>query len=187
MNSIARRLLMDRMRDREYDMEDRYDMRYDGRYDRRGYDGRMYDRRGGDYEREEDMEDGRRGVKGTGRYSRYRRDRGEELSLEKSDINRWKHALKNSDGTTGPHFDLHQIVQAAESIGIRFDEFDELELCMAANMLYSDLGEELRSNIPPDREAVKYASLAKAWLCDKDGPEPSEKLAIYYYCIAKDA
>ena len=45
MNSIARRLLMDRMRDREYDMEDRYDMRYDGRYDRRGYDGRMYDRR----------------------------------------------------------------------------------------------------------------------------------------------
>lgn len=185
MNSIARRLLMDRMRGRDYDMDERYDGRYDGRYDMRGYD-RMYDRRG-DYEREEDMEDGRRGVKGTGRYSRYRRDRGEELHLEKSDINHWKHALRNADGSTGPHFDLHQIVQAAENLGIHFDEFDEHELCMAANMLYSDLGEELRPNIPPDKEAIKYTSMAKAWLMDKDGPEPSEKLAIYYYCIAKDA
>lgn len=28
--------------------------------------------------------------------------------------------------------------------------------------------------------------LAKAFLEDEDGPEPSEKLALYYYCIAED-
>ena len=28
--------------------------------------------------------------------------------------------------------------------------------------------------------------LAKAFLEDDDGPEPSEKLALYYYCIAED-
>lgn len=36
------------------------------------------------------------------------------------------------------------------------------------------------------RECHYYVELAKAFLEDDDGPEPSEKLALYYYCIAED-
>lgn len=114
-NAIVDQILMERMNRRGG---------YDGRdyargdYGRGGYDGRRgrdYGRdyaRGGrdgrdenyDEERFEDedekylmeMQDGRRGVKGTGRGRRRgrRRDYGETLSLTKSDIMNWKHNLE---------------------------------------------------------------------------------------------
>lgn len=40
--------------------------------------------------------------------------------------------------------------------------------------------------VSPERECHYYVELAKAFLEDDDGPEPSEKLALYYYCIAED-
>lgn len=54
---------------------------------------------------------------------------------------------------------------------------------MTANMLYSDLCEALRPLVPKEKEAMVYAKMAKAWLEDDDGPEGSEKLALYFYCI----
>ena len=164
---------------------------YDGRdyargdYGRGGYDGRRgrdygrdyarggRDGRDGNYDEERfededekylmEMQDGRRGVKGTGRGRRRgrRRDYGETLSLTKSDIMNWKHNLENADGTRGPHFNMEQVMEAAKAVGIRFEDFDE-------------------------RECHYYVELAKAFLEDDDGPEPSEKLALYYYCIAED-
>lgn len=180
MNSFTKRMLMEKMRKGKdkYDSEDRYPVgrRYDiHTYDDRDYRSRKDHRR---YEDDDDYED---------EENEMPKDIDDTVYLEKSDMAKWKRMLKNSDGTTGPHFELNQIIKAADALGIQFKDFDELELCMTANMLYSDFCEELKAMIPMDKEAMRYTGLAKAWLCDKDGPEPSEKLAIYYHCIAKDS
>lgn len=166
---------------------DRRDMEYDDHARNRQSRDRESDR---EYDRESDYDDyerdSRRGVKGTGRYSKMRNDRGETLCLSKFDLARWGRMLKNSDGTTGKHFDMREAEDAARQIGIRFNEYSEKEFCMAMNMLYSDLCEVNRAFISPEKEAHYYAKCAQAWLEDDDGPSPSEKLALYFYCIADD-
>ena len=202
-NAIVDKILMERMdRRRGYDGRDyarggySRDGNYDGRrgrsygYDRRSYDGNYDEERFEDEDEKYLMEiqDGRRGVKGTGRGRRRgrQRDYGETLSLTKSDIMNWKHNLENADGTRGPHFNMEQVMEAAKAVGIRFEDFDERELCMTVNMLYSDYCEVNKPYVSPERECHYYVELAKAFLEDDDGPEPSEKLALYYYCIAED-
>lgn len=83
-------------------------------------------------------------------------------------------------------FNMEQVMEAAKAVGIRFEDFDERELCMTVNMLYSDYCEVNKPYVSPERECHYYVELAKAFLEDDDGPEPSEKLALYYYCIAED-
>lgn len=182
---------------------------FDGRR-RRGRSGRyIRDRR--DYADYEDREDGRRGVRGSGRgrdradyderdYEdrRDRRDYGDyederdyddghyEMRLTKSDMKHWKHKLHNADGTRGEHYDMQQIMQAAEKLGIKFHEFDEKEFCITVNMMYSDYCKVLKKHVSPEKELIVCAELAKAFLEDDDGPEASEKLALYYYCIANN-
>lgn len=187
MNKVARMIVQDKLSRRnstrdEAGRNDR-DMRSynDGYQD--GYDRAKYEIKG-EYDRERDNEDGaRRRSKTTGRYMR---DRGESPRLMNHDIMHWEKNLRNADGTRGKHFDMHQVEEAASKLGIRFDDYSEKELCMTMNMLYSDLCEVLRPMISPDREAHCYAKIAQAWLEDDDGPMPSEKLALYYYCIADD-
>jgi hypothetical protein len=191
MNDTARRIISDRMRrgDRDsddYRMNDRRMRDYRYRDYESDYRGR--DRGGDDYRGNE--HDGRRGVYGTGRYGvggrDYGEDYGEKLKLKKEDMKRWKKMLKNADGSTGEHFTAEQLHEASRQIGANFEEYDETDLCMTANMLYSDLSEALRNMIPKEREPMVYAKLAKAWLEDEDGPEGSEKLALYYHCIVAD-
>lgn len=137
--------------------------------------------------------DGRQGVKGTGRYgiggSMYypRRDRGEEMRLERQDMEMWKHELENADGTKGYHFELPQIEQAMRSLAIQPKNYTEEELCMTANMLYSDYCKTFKNIIPKDKEAMYYTSMARDFLEDKDASaKGSEKLMAYYHCIVKD-
>lgn len=164
--------------DRDRAMRDGY---RDGFRD--GYDQANYEIRG-QYDKEDGEWDGaRRRSKITGRYMR---DRGESVELTPQDMMHWEKKLRNADGTKGKHFDAHHVNEAASKLGIRFDEYSEKELCMAMNMLYSDLCEALHSVIPPEKEAYYYAKIAQAWLEDDDGPTPSEKLALYFYCIADD-
>lgn len=150
--------------------------------------------------------DGRRGVKGTGPYGiggrRYygrRRDyesgdynwrdygRDEELNLTKADIEDWKHNLENADGTMGPHFTATQIMQAAQAVGARMSGYTEEDLCMTANMLYSDYCEVLKALIPKEKEAHLYTKMAKAFLEDPDAAvRGGEKLTTYFYCIVTE-
>lgn len=137
--------------------------------------------------------DGRQGVKGTGRYgiggSMYypRRDRGEEMRLDRQDMEMWKHELENADGTKGYHFELPQIEQAMRSLGIQPKNYTEEELCMTANMLYSDYCKTFKNIIPKEKEAMYYTSMARDFLEDKDASaKGSEKLMAYYHCIVKD-
>ncbi len=150
-----------RRRDRRSGGRDRRDRR--DRRDSRDYeDSRDY----GDYEDSRDYEDGHY-----------------EMRLKKSDMKEWKRRMENADGTKGEHFDMQQILQIAERLNIKFRDFDEKEFCLAVNMMYSDYCKVLKRHVSEDKELIICAELAKAFLEDQDGPEPSEKLALYYYCI----
>lgn len=154
---------------------------------------------------QEMMWDGKQGVKGTGPYGIGGRlySRGMDYSnedfemdghhpsglmhLKKKDYMRWEKHLENADGTKGKHFDAEHVKKIAEQIGVKYRGYDEKDLCMTANMLYSDYCEVLKNIIPPEKELIAYVKLAVAWLEDSDAPvEGSEKLALYYWCIVND-
>ena len=192
MNYMARKIAMSRMRG-----------------DRMRSGGDMRDR-----DREYDYEyDGKQGVRGTGRYgiggSMYsgRADRArddyddydyypdyshsdhEKIRLTKRDMTEWKRGLENADGTSGEHFMLEQIRNAANAMNLNFRnaDYDEKDLCLTANMLYSDFCDTLRSVVSKDKEAMIYTRLARDFLEDEDAcVRGKEKLAAYYYCIVCD-
>lgn len=105
------------------------------------------------------------------------------MKLSKTDIHHWKQMMENEDGSRGPHYDMQQIIEAAGKASIRFDEFDEKEFCIAVNMMYSDYCKVAKQYVAPDKELHFFVDLAKAFLEDEDGPESSEKLALYFHCI----
>lgn len=131
------------------------------------------------------VSDGRRGVKGSGRRDRHSGE--EEMYLEEEDMKEWKKMLKNADGTMGEHFDKHEVEQAAKSLGIMPQEYTMEDLCMVANMLYSDYCDTFKNIIPKDKEVKYYTKMAEDFLDDKDSSvKGSEKLATYYYCIVSE-
>lgn len=190
MNRTAREIIMRRRREDQ----------------RRGYDygrGRNDYARGGrgrDYHYEEDEEDYRnRDMRDYNDYGDYRdyndyrrdyrydyRDYADDMHLTKSDIKEWKSMLENADGTRGEHFEKRHLLDAADKVGVRYNRYDEDDLCITANALYSDYGDVLKMYIPQDKEAMVYTRLAKAFLEDPDASaKGNEKLAIYYNCIVK--
>lgn len=166
MNDYARRRLMS---DRRRDYADMREDYAETRDYRRGY------------------EDGRRDyIEMRGDYNDYRRDYEDghgSMKLTRHDYMSWKKELKNADGSHGAHYEMGAIMSAADKVGVKFKGYDEADLCMAVNMLYSDFCEVIRKFISPDKELMFFIYLAKAWLEDEDAPEGSEKLALYKYCI----
>ena len=88
-------------------------------------------------------------------------DHGEEMRLSRSDMKRWKKMLKNGDGSTGEHFSADQMHEVSRQVGAKYEDYDEADLCMTANMLYSDLCEALRPLVPKEKEAMVYAKMAR--------------------------
>lgn len=113
-----------------------------------------------------------------------------QMKLTKRDMQDWKQNLENADGTHGEHFDMSQIRQAAQAMNIQMRNFDEKDLCMTANMLYSDYCEAIKKsfpNIPREKELMLYVDMAKAFLEDEDAEvKGSEKLAAYYFAIVDE-
>lgn len=171
--------------ERDY-AETRGTYRVEGDYER---DSREHDYRDyRDYRDSRDYRDDyrrdRRGTEPRGaEYSDHRGYREADVRLTKHDIKRWKNMLENSDGTRGPHFEMVHILTAADKLGVSFKDYDEKEFCMAVNMMYADYGEVIRKYLGGDKELHCCVELARAFLEDVDGPEPSEKLALYYHCI----
>lgn len=177
-------------------------------YARRNTDMRLSDPIGTEPEYPQEMMwDSKQGVKGTGPYgiggSRRNRDYRDYdddydyemdghhpsglMKLKKKDFKEWEKNLENADGTKGKHFEPDQIKHMAEQLGIKYREYDEKDLCMTANMLYSDYCAVLKNVLTPDKELIGYVKLAQAWLEDPDASvEGSEKLALYYWCIVSD-
>ena len=216
MTDMARRMLRDRimernredgygdrrMRDRAMDRMD-HGRDYDSDYRRRGANGRYirdraddrYDRRRHEdpYEERyhEDTRDRGDYARGYDRDYRDYRDRDYDdghtkLKLPKEDMMRWGEMLKNADGTEGMHFDKRMLKERIKKMQPEMEGYTEDDLCMTANMLYSDYCKVISPYIShePEKEADFYLKMAKAFLEDEDAPDGSAKLAMYFFCIA---
>ena len=165
MNDYGRRYLIEHIRGRDHMRNSNRDMEND-----------LEDDFEDDFEDERDYYDeldSRRGVKGSGRGRRRgrRRDMRDmedfhhkmELKLTKSELNKWKHSMQNTDGTQGEHFDMQQVMHAAEKLGVKFRDYDEREFCVAVNMFYSDYGHIIKRLVQDkDKELLVCADFAKA-------------------------
>ena len=95
----------------------------------------------------------------------------------------WAANMQNADGTTGPHWTMEQTTAVAESMGIQAPAVPRWAWGVTMNMMYSDyyqVAVEFGLNRPEF-----YAALAKAFLLDKDGPGPEQKIMAYYEHIAR--
>ena len=130
---------------------------------------------------------GGRSDRAGGDYGEYDYGHSEGMHLTKRDMMMWKERMENPDGSYGEHFTSTQIKQAVQSLGVQMNGYNEKELCLAANMLYSDYSEVLKPFIPREKEAVIYVNMARAFLDDPDAAvQGGEKLAAYYYAIVDD-
>lgn len=147
--------------------------------------------------------DHRQGVKGTGPYgiggsmyygSRDRNDgpnynhMGDQHKfkmpkLTKAEKHQWEQMMQNTDGTRGPHYDMQQVIQAAEKLGIRFNQYDEKDLALVMNMFYSDYGQVFKKYMPAEKLEMFCADMAKAYFDDPDGPDPDDKLSRQFHCM----
>ena len=139
-------------RDANYDMN-YYPVRRMGYFDYNTY-GSDYDMRGG-------------------------RDYGEnEYKLNPSEMRKWEHELKNADGSHGAKFDVNQVQQIAQQLGIRFNEFSPELLTTMTNVMYSDYSNAIKTDV------AGYVKMAEAFLCDDDfDGTPDEKAYLYYTAI----
>lgn len=104
-----------------------------------------------------------------------------EKEFDRAEAMYWAEHMQNADGTTGPHWTMDQTSAVADASGAGRD-IPHWVFGVTMNMMYSDYYEVARKfgvNVPEF-----YAELARAFLVDKDGPGPEEKLCAYYRGIA---
>ena len=109
------------------------------------------------------------------------RENGPE-TFDRETAMQWAEHMENADGTVGPHWTMDQTSAVADASGIPHD-IPRWAWGVTMNMMYSDYYDVARkfgANVPEF-----YAELARAFLMDKDGPGPEEKLCAYYRCIVK--
>lgn len=97
------------------------------------------------------------------------------------DAKKWAEKMVNDDGTMGAHWTVEQTSSVADAQGVVFTHITDWCWWIAMNMMYSDYsGVAVKHGVDT---AEFYADLAKAFLFDKDGPGPEEKLGAYYHGI----
>ena len=112
-----------------------------------------------------------------------RADEPDAAAFDRETAIHWAEHMQNADGSTGPHWTMEQTTAVAESMGIQAPVVPRWAWGVTMNMMYSDYYDVARKfggNVPEF-----YAELARAFLMDKDGPGPEEKLCAYYRCIVK--
>ena len=112
-------------------------------------------------------------------------DEPEAATFDRETAMQWAANMQNADGTTGPHWTMEQTTAVAESMGIQAPVVPRWAWGVTMNMMYSDyypVAVEFGLNRPEF-----YAALAKAFLLDKDGPGPEQKLMEYYEHIARSS
>ena len=110
-------------------------------------------------------------------------DEPEAATFDRETAMHWAANMQNADGTTGPHWTMEQTTAVAESMGIQAPVVPRWAWGVTMNMMYSDyypVAVEFGLNRPEF-----YAALGKAFLLDKDGPGPEQKLMAYYEHIAR--
>lgn len=107
-----------------------------------------------------------------------------ELKLPRKEKHKWLQNLISPRGERGPRFSKDSVMELAEKMRFRFETYDEDDLHLMVNVLYSDLT-AFESVIPHDKELHYWVVAAKEWLEDPDSTlQGSEKVAAYYYCVA---
>ena len=103
---------------------------------------------------------------------------GGAAPLTMQDAEKWASYMVNDDGSTGAHWTMDQTTAVAEANGVKFEHISEWCWWITMNMMYSDY------SAVADKYGIGtaefYADMAKAFLFDKDGPGPREKLSAYY-------
>ena len=103
--------------------------------------------------------------------------------LTKEQAIKWNAGMLNADGSMGGHWTMEETTSVAEQKGIKFEHIPYYAWNVAMNMMYSDYC------YVADKYGVGtvdfYADMAKAFLFDKDGGQPMEKISAYYYAIAE--
>ena len=103
--------------------------------------------------------------------SNHRKHSDREITKEKAQ--KWTKQMKNSDGSTGAHWDFAQTKALGEKLGINVDP---VEFYVAVNMMYSDYcGVAKKFGLDT---ADFYGHMAKAFLEDKDAAP--DKLKNYF-------
>lgn len=99
--------------------------------------------------------------------------------LTEEEAKQWNAHMINEDGTMGGHWTVEQTNSVASTYGVKFEHITEYCWNVTMNMMYSDYCYVAR-NFGVDTPEF-YACMSKAFLFDKDGPEPKDKLAAYYH------
>ena len=108
------------------------------------------------------------------------RGRSYETGVTKEKAQEWTKDMKNSDGSTGAHWNMDQTKTLKEKMG--FGGLDPIEFYVAVNMMYSDYCAVAKKYNLDNAEF--YGHMAKAFLDDKDaGPG---KLAKYFEIVVDD-
>lgn len=97
--------------------------------------------------------------------------------LDEHTAKEWMSHMKNTDGTTGPHWTLEQVRQVMSQRGL---DCDPVEFWAAMNMVYSDYYSVAKRHDMGGKIDF-YVDMAKAFLDDKDARP--DKLARYYDSI----
>ena len=101
------------------------------------------------------------------------------------DLFAWAGRLHNTDGTVGAHFSMSQIHSLVAEHKMPMEGYNEFDVFVAANMLYSDYGSLIKTLVPYSKEGSVFVKMAKEFLEDDDGLRGREKLKEYYRYIAK--
>lgn len=110
-------------------------------------------------------------------------DEPETVEFDRATAMQWAAAMRNANGTTGPHWSMDQTSAIADGMGVQETDIPRWAWGVTMNMMYSDyyhVAVEFGLNRPEF-----YAALAKAFLLDKDGPGPERKLMEYYEHVVK--
>lgn len=103
----------------------------------------------------------------------------EEMELDELTAHEWTKAMRNEDGSKGPHWSKEQtklFMQQSSATGVK-----PMEFFAVMNAMYSDYCKAAKK-FGVDKPEF-YAELAKAWLEDKDAAE--DKAARYYKYIVR--
>lgn len=103
----------------------------------------------------------------------------EEMELDDHLAHEWTAAMKNEDGSKGPHWTKEQTKLFMTQVGA--SSVEPVEFFAVMNAMYSDYC-KVAKKYGVDKPEY-YAELAKAWFEDKDAVE--DKAARYYKCIVK--
>lgn len=95
-----------------------------------------------------------------------------KVSLDKA-VN----GMINEDGTRGAHWTVEQTNQVAQTMGVKFERFNEYDWNYVMNMIYSDYYGVISNNVET------YAALATRFLCDKDAGDG--KAYKYFLALKK--